>query len=177
MKSKLTMAVLIILSVVIVTTGCGSKAKLKGYNYMTTGRVEYEDSYYEINKCVDEDTVIIVKDDKVYKIIKDAKFVKPTEALEIPQSDKKYNIKEKKKILNMAWECTLEESGQYINYLKERGYEIEFQANTEAFIEVYMRNINTKSGDEYKRIIITPDTLMEADVKKILFKSIDNYII
>lgn len=177
MKNKFIVGIIAVVGISMVLTGCGGKNKLKDYNYMTSAYINYGEDKYEINKCIDEDTVIIVKNNEIDKVINKAEFVKPTEILELPESDEKFNLNEKQKVMNMTWETTLDECRQYINYLEERGYAIEFQANTEAFIEIYMKNTKEQSGATYKRLVITSENLIEADVDNILFKNADNYII
>lgn len=178
MRLRVLIAFTLITCLLLTSTGCGRNNDiLEDYNYMTSAYVKYGDDNYEINKCIDEDTVIIVKNEKVDKVLKQANFASPTKVIELPPSDDELNLNERQKVAKMTWETTLEECSQYVNYLTKLGYEIEFQANTEAFIEIYMKNSGEQSDSNYKRIVITEDNLVEADVDSIFFKNINNYII
>lgn len=162
----------------VTTVGCGKgRGVLSDYNYVTSGYVNNNGVKYEIHKCIDEDTVIITEDDKVYKIIKRAEFISPTRVLELPESDGELNIKERTSELTMTWNSTLVESREYINFLQKAGYEIKFEARTEAFIELYLYKDKSNSSTKYKRIVITEDSLMETELDSILFDNIEMYII
>lgn len=175
MKKYIT--IIMIICAIYFLVGCsGGKTSLDKYDYFTGATVKNGEDTYEINKCLDEDLVIITKNNKIIKEIKTSQYSKNKEIMEFTGENERLNINEKRKTLELTWEADIVDAEKYINYLKSKGYTIEFQANTEEFIELYLKNPDNDNKEAYKRIIIDGKTITEVFIKQILFSDIENYI-
>ena len=159
---------------IIVLAGC-SRGELSKYQYITAGKVEYNGETTEINKCIDENTVLISRKGKIVEKVTNKEYkITNNGYLELAETDESTDITQNEQVINQVYSSTILNSTKYVNYLKESGYSIEFKANTEEFIEIYMKK---DTENTYKRLIITEDNIAVATLKTILYSDIKDYII
>lgn len=89
----------------------------------------------------------------------------PTPHLVLPKTRKSADLTEQKqstKLDEFTYEATLEQSAEYINYLKKQGYSITRQVQARNYMEFILSN-NT---DKLKRIIVQERIIMLGEVEK-----------
>lgn len=84
----------------------------------------------------------------------------PPSVLELPVTAKSTNILEDREpVSDLTWESTLEESTQYLNFLKHEGYSVTRAVSTSNYIEMIL----TKESSR-KRLIVFKTNLMEGEL-------------
>lgn len=169
----------IVCIVLLLVTGCSNqsdanKDSINNYDAFILAKVKQGDNSWELYKSNTDNSFIVVKNGEITSKYYEDVFALRAKLLELPEGDdiEAYNITVKKKYTSFTWESTLKESAKYVKYLYESGYELLMQANTPDYIEIYMKSAD--SG--VKRIIITEDYLVAADVDNYTDELINKYI-
>lgn len=177
-KKTLIIIVIAVVSVILLIGGLViynlKKDSISNYKTIITATVDEGKNKWEVYKCYDSQCVFIVKNGKIQS--KKAFNVAESEnkAMILPDFEDLVanDVTKGKEYSKSTWEASLGESAQQLKWLDTMGYKIILKAQTQKFIEVYMKN----NSNEYKRLIITNGQISVVDVDEYEFKSIDEYV-
>ena len=137
-------------------------------NYNTSHTIEFtfkeEDKEYWIVNLAEDKTRWLFVDGKQSSMIS-ALPTSPTPHITLPKTRKANNfplLEEDKHTDSFTLEATLEQSAEYVNYLKKQGYSIVRQVQARNYIELIMSN----NSEKLKRIIVQERTIMVGEVEK-----------
>lgn len=166
----IAMTVLIGLSLV----GCNNSNNISNYDAILVSKVTIGDSEQRVYKVFSGQSIMLVDSKgKIKKKEKTTVLEEEASALELPDLSELdgNDITVNKTYFNTTWESTIEKSAQQVRWFIRRGYEVVLQANTQKYIEMYL-----KRDDTIKRILITPNTISIVDAKQLPTTNPEQYI-
>lgn len=158
---------------VLTLSSCGSKNKdIDLTNCIVTSTISYSQDKWEVYKETEGENVYVFKNGELDTQSKyNNQELKAM--LSLPSVEESKDLDKSNIITKNTYKVGIVASLEYVNYLKESGYEIEFEAKTPEFYEVYFKS---DKMDKYKRLIVTKEYVIEYNTDNINFK-IDDYII
>lgn len=173
-RNKIIISIAVIILAVMLVIVVGKKEKIDTHNTILTATVVEGKNTWEVHKCLEEQLVTVVLNGKVQskKEFLVTNVETPIMKLGSTKSVVGTNVDSLKDYSKSTWVVSLEDAVKQVKWYETLGYTVVMKAETQKFIEVYMKN----DKSEYKRILITDGKLSVADVKEYIFKSIDSYI-
>lgn len=179
LKTKNIISLLLSIMLIFSLAGCKSNTKeveeLPGTEiaYVIEGKNTWNVQTYEDS---DSNQIIeIYKNNKLESSknlgVNKHEYSEPKQLVEMSTTNDFEGVGE---ITTNVYSANISQSFEYVNYLKESGYTIEFQASTSEFIELYMKK---PDGDNYKRLIIKDTYCIVYETDQISFNNINDYII
>ena len=155
-------------------TAChkGDTDDTQDVNKNTLIEIDYDNKVY---------TVELVEDSKnTFNIYIDGKLDRQISGnytsdkmLKLPEPQTELDLAEVPIITENVYQGNLQDGSDYLNRLTSNGYNIVFKASTSKFIEVYVSNT---SDVTVKRVIITPDYIIESEVDTIKDFRVEDYL-
>ena len=163
------------IAVLVIVKYYNGKDDISKYTTIVTANITEGGNTWEVHKSYTDQIVILMLNGNIQA--KKSFKVKELEskAMKLPDITKLKgkNIIAKDTYSKLTWDASLEDAAEQVKWFEGMGYKVEFKAETQEFIELYMKN----EKDEYKRILIMQGQLSVADVKEHEFKTINDYII
>ena len=140
-----------------------------------TTRVIEGDNKWEVFKSYNKQAVIVKLNNNV---VNESRFKVEKEEhkmMQLPDMEDMIgeDITNKDEYSKLVWDAGINESALQLKYYLEEGYKEVIRAETQDFIEVYLKN----DKSQYKRMLIVQGQFSVANTKEHSFDKIDDYII
>ena len=168
-------AIILVVIVTLIVRHNTKETDITSYNPVIASTVHEGSNNWEVYKSYSEQSLIITLNGKIQTVepFKVAKAEGDITKLPDETNLQGKNITTENEYSKSTWNASLDDAAEQVKWFENAGYTIVVKAETQRFIEVYMKN----EKGEYKRILIMPGQLSVADLKEYTFGTINDYVI